>query len=364
MEKHHVQKAQDKHRYIMYLLKTVANRQTGMSFKVQKFHGIVHMAGDIIKMGVPLELDTGFNESGHKGTKKAAKLTQRNEALFDKQVAIRLEEVEMITLAMLEIEGKFTSYFNQVTRELEEDTPETESITQEKPPPAVGGSVYVLKYDERSNKYQAMLTTKTTDEDEEKIESCLVDFLAGLQHLVKDHIKALRLYSVHKRQDQIFRGQGRFRGKVWRDWVLVDWGAEGKLPSKIWGFLDLTALPRNRHVHYGGIDVVPGHYAVIETATFVEDEDQLAESEIFVPIIKEVGTMTDNMVSSLTFFLADVEAFVKPLAVIPDIGGPPNAYFWVKDRESWRSDFTNFLEKEMNLNEEISTDDTSESSSE
>jgi len=41
------------------------------------------------------------------------------------------------------------------------------------------------------------------------------------------------------------------------------------------------------------------------------------------------------MVTKLTFFLADVEAIVRPLAVIPDIGGLPNAYFWVKDQESW-----------------------------
>ena len=64
------------------------------------------------------------------------------------------------------------------------------------------------------------------------------------------------------------------------------------------------------------------------------------------------------------FFLADVEAIVKPLAVIPDIGGPPNAYFWVKDQESWWQDFTEFLEKDLNLEEEISSDSSSEESSE
>ena len=70
------------------------------------------------------------------------------------------------------------------------------------------------------------------------------------------------------------------------------------------------------------------------------------------------------MVTKLMFFLADVEAIVKPLAVIPDIGGLPNAYFWVKDRESWRQDFTEFLEKDLNLEEEISSDSSSEESSE
>ena len=35
------------------------------------------MAMDITYFGVPMEFDTGSNESGHKVVKKAAKLTQR-----------------------------------------------------------------------------------------------------------------------------------------------------------------------------------------------------------------------------------------------------------------------------------------------
>ena len=50
------------------------------------------------------------------------------------------------------------------------------------------------------------------------------------------------------------------------------------------------------------------------------------------------------MVSGFRFYLADVEAIVCPLAVIPDIGGPANCYFLVKDRDTWRQDFIRFLE--------------------
>ena len=49
--------------------------------------------------------------------------------------------------------------------------------------------------------------------------------------------------------------------------------------------------------------------------------------------------------------------------MIPDIGGPPNAYFWVKDHESWCLDFMALLEKELNLAEEISSEDKSDSTS-
>ena len=72
MEKKHVKASREKHRYIMYLAKNVAKRAKGMQLKLTKFHTIVHIAKDILNFGVPMEVDTGANESGHKSTKKAA----------------------------------------------------------------------------------------------------------------------------------------------------------------------------------------------------------------------------------------------------------------------------------------------------
>ncbi len=76
MEKKHVRLAEKKHRYIMYLIRSVAKRSRGMEFKLMKFHGIVHMADDILNFGIPMEVDMGSNESGHKLTKVATMLTQ------------------------------------------------------------------------------------------------------------------------------------------------------------------------------------------------------------------------------------------------------------------------------------------------
>jgi hypothetical protein len=46
------------------------------------------MADGILNFGVPMEVDTGSNESGHNATKTAARLTQKNEKTFDLQTAI------------------------------------------------------------------------------------------------------------------------------------------------------------------------------------------------------------------------------------------------------------------------------------
>ena len=91
MEKQHVKEAKQKQRYIMYLMKKVLKRTTGMQLKLTKYHGIVHMADDILNFGIPLEVDTGTNKSGHKSTKMLALLTQKNEETFDRQTAICLE---------------------------------------------------------------------------------------------------------------------------------------------------------------------------------------------------------------------------------------------------------------------------------
>ena len=68
-------------------------------------------------------------------------------------------------------------------------------------------------------------------------------------------------------------------------------------------------------------------------------------SEIFVPIRTEVGLIRDGQVAELKFYLADVEAFLRPVAVAPDVGGAANAYFRLKDRNVWREDFIDWLEE-------------------
>jgi len=51
----------------------------------------------------------------------------------------------------------------------------------------------------------------------------------------------------------IFRGSASFRGSVWRDWVAAEWG-QGfeKMPSRMWGFVDLSKLHKNSRINIGG----------------------------------------------------------------------------------------------------------------
>ena len=47
--------------------------------------------------------------------------------------------------------------------------------------------------------------------------------------------------------------------------------------------------------------------------------------------------------------MVTIEAFVKPVAVLPDLDGDSNAYFALKDRTEWRNDFVNWLEEPSDL---------------
>ena len=97
-----VKRLKKKHVFVMHLMRNVAKRSSGMGLKIMKFHAILHLISDVLLCGVPTEFDTGSNESHHKESKYATKLTQRSEETFNYQTATRLGEFLCIDLAMEE----------------------------------------------------------------------------------------------------------------------------------------------------------------------------------------------------------------------------------------------------------------------
>ena len=63
-----------------------------------------------------------------------------------------------------------------------------------------------------------------------------------------------------------------------------------------------------------------------------DDDEERRQSELFVPILKDVDTTQKNRVKKRMFYLANVEAITDVACVAPDIGGPPNRYFFVHPR--------------------------------
>jgi hypothetical protein len=341
ISKQHINRSEQKHRFIMYLIRKVANRQAGMGLKIVKFHAIVHMAEDIIKFGVPMNFDTGSDESGHKATKTAAVVTQKRKERFDEQVGRRLSEVHALQLAHEEIKhGHCLWKYRHVYRQKSDTT--TEETGNSHP----FGSSFALDVGDDGAKTLRKLGRTLSGMDNVPIEQSYVEFVAQLTESVECYTPNLVVYSTIRRNGVLYRGAPWFDGGVWRDWVMVDWGEHGLLPNKIWAFVDLSALPPENDLNCGGLrPIPPGVYAIVESAE-PDTAKSGAISELFIPILLEVGQMRHNRVTRLRFYLADVEAFAGPVAVIPDIGGPPNQYLQLKSRETWRKDFTSWLDME------------------
>jgi hypothetical protein len=404
MRKSDVKRLAKKHRYIMYIIRNVAKRKEGMGLKFMKFHAIIHLVEDMLLYGTPSEFDTGSNESHHKETKQAAKLTQRKEATFNYQTAKRMTEFLVLDLAMEEVKhGKVVwEYFKNATEEdweylgvdEEHDVPETAGIPSqlyvgspdlEQNASQSGTSVanesgshvsdsddeelvvtlrgtQIKVFEDRENGNEPSFTVlgKSLNKNKSTWINGIVDFLVDLQKKVIQYLPVndLPIFTEQKRGNCIFRGHPNFAGNgPWKDWAIVDWGPGwGRLPSHIWCFVDLTAYESpTKNIEYGGIRLEPLVYAVVEVANYDDIDDDLG-SDLFVPLTLDVESVDNDNVTGRKFFLADTDAIVGPCIVVPDIGGKPNAYFQVKKRTDWAQEFVHWLRDKHSDDQMVVTD--------
>lgn len=345
MQKFHVFRLDKKHRYIMYLIKRVARRKEGMAMKLMKFHAISHLFKDILLFGVPMEVDTGFNESHHKLTKVAARMTQKNEKTFNFQTLTRLDEFLTIDLAMEDVLGrKVCNYYRRrASAPQVPDVPDSKTTTS--------GGMYVQVF--RDEKMQPAYCIgkkprKTPKPNSQTWDKDVVAFLLGLQDdIVKTNVTSeLQIRTQHLREGQYFRGSPKYRDEFWRDWALIDWG-EDTIPGQIWCFVVVAGVDAAPGVpiYHGGIEVKDGTYAVVESAPTSTDQNARQMSDIFMPIEKEVDVVaTQNRAWKRRFYLADVEALHAPIAVVPDIGAKSKrSFLMVAQRYQWVEKFKEWL---------------------
>ena len=338
----HVEAAKPKHKFIMYLIKKVGRRQKGMGLKVFRFHTILHMVGDIINLGVPLEFDAGSCESGHKPTKNAAKLTQRSADTFDAQTARRLYELHLLELAIEEINGyPLTGCYRNKTRRCDLANADGDLTEASVKPTIFGGKIKACRGGTGTRFKACKVDAKRQNV---QLEQALIGFLGELQEKVATYVPEVWLRTEHRRKGTIFRAHWSYRGAMWRGWAMVDWGNEGMLPCKLWGFVGLTGLPPHTGLNHGGANLHNAMFAVAECADMSENaNDDVHNASIFQRISKEVGGFTHGLVPHLKFYLIGAEAFHGPAAVVAGLGGRPNECFLIKPRSRWREDFENWL---------------------
>jgi hypothetical protein len=344
MEKTHLQRLKKKHQFLLFLLKKVGARDKGMGFKVMKFHAVLHLAQDIEMFGVPMVVDTGSNESHHKTTKIAAKLTQKDVKTFEQQTSNRLDDFQVLDLAMAEIQGRplwqyLDGYMDKIPPK-----PKKEFTT-------TGGMIFDVTEDKTTKSIIFRVRTRMKGRDKVMQDDCLLFYVNQLQKTLSNWFDSVPVCAEHNRSGQIFRSHPNYRGKgPWRDWVMVKWST-GDFPAKIWGFVDLSALPAETRLRVDNETVVhSGVWAIIESCNYKKDpppakRGQISprSSEIFKKIVLEARAYdNDGSPTSRKFYLVDVESFKEPLVVIPNIG-TKSEFLMMTPRDQWSEDFKRWI---------------------
>jgi len=331
-----------KNKFIMHLLKRIANRTKGLGWNIVKFHNILHTWEDILMFGIPLEFDAGSAESGHKVTKTAAKTMQRNQETFDLQTTNRLLEHRVVDMAMEELNGRplwncFDGFSHRVV-------PEKPQVT------CTGGSAIKVSSIPGTSRCSWCITSwvKHKDTAQQNKETFFFLGTGNLQDLVIEKLGKLKIRTQHKRNGLIFRGNPFCWRTIWRDWVLVDCGRlHGQLPTEMWCFLDFSELkPGTVNIEHGGMRLTDvGVHAVVEVGCCSHREDEIAKSGIFRPFSKETrrGTAEEDGSWKQQFYLVDAEAFGEPMVVTPDVGGKRNAHFHMKSHQLWVEQFEQWV---------------------
>jgi hypothetical protein len=178
--------------------------------------------------------------------------------------------------------------------------------------------VFGFLTDKMGKRHYSLLGGTLKGVEKAKIATSYLHFVSELQEKVELFAPDLRVYSTVVRNSTIYRGTPWYKNGLWYDWVMVNWGEEE------------GDKPHNDVVNFGGIDIKPSIYAIVESAVFCNARRGALNSEIFRPITTEVGRFTDRRVSKLKFYLVGgVEAFHGPVVVVPDVDGDASRYLLV-----------------------------------
>ena len=332
-----IRRSKTKVREIMEMEKTIGRREKGMGFKTFNFHAALHVGDDMLNFGVPNNVNTRSNEQHHKVSKTAAKRTQRRVRTFDQQCATQLHHIATIDMAAEECYND-RPVWEYLTREYE--TVLVPPVpAEEEQQHKLTGARSVFSYSPERDEYIYTVNSRMEGKHLFKYPVDVLDKLEEMQKALKNVTDELCIYTEHVRHGQMFRASPRFLGKAWFDWVMINWGNGPYLPAQIHCFVDLRDIPSNR-------DYKPGIYAIIESAEPIKEEEVRIQSELFRPYAKE--TETDEEGNAMRkFYVVDVESFVSPVCVVPDVGhANPGAVLCLLPRSEWAGAFKTWLSTE------------------
>ena len=349
---------------LLQMTKQVQKRETGMGFKTNNFHATTHVADDILNFGPPHVVNTKSNEMAHKPDKGSAHRTQKRPKSFDIQSARQVNDRRKIEMGMEELSGRPRwDYFVAFERFEQEHSPRIRKWRVQR---LQEGSAGAFEGPQNANVEPitpkltgvradfgyvgdrfAMTALHTAMKKKHKFQypPSIVQVLEELANDLADYASCLPVHSELIIGNQTYRASPHFQGKPWYDWALyrrprVNEGFTERIqPVHLRCFVDLSFLPIQNTTKYN-----PGIFMIAETVKVNQSLEELIQSDIFVPYLKEAGEFLACKAE-----LLEVGRISGPACVIPDLGNPdPRAFQAVRSASDWPNLFERWIHQPFN----------------
>jgi hypothetical protein len=338
-------RARTKVRELMAITKAVGNRQDGMGYRTNNFHATKHVPDDILLFGPPHCVNTSPDESRHRSDKKAAKSTQKRHDTFDIQCARRVEDRRAVQFGVLELQGRpkwdYFDAFENPDRLRGANFQPNGSPKKVNDNPYLTGVRSVFWYDEEKEGYVYKVQSSMKRKSRFQYPPHIVNFLSDLaEEFVPIGFQQLIVHSELQVPLTKYRAAPFYKGRSWYDWAMCRIGEEIEgfvqpvVPVQIRGFVDLRQLPADNPTNY-----VPGIYMVTEPTRLTPEANEINMSDLFVPYMKDEGTIGPNRIELLS-----IDRIVQPACVVPDVGHTnKRAFLRVRPVSEWASWFERWV---------------------
>jgi hypothetical protein len=338
---------------LMELFRVTVARTAGNGTLFIKIHLPRHFAEYMLWFGVMANVDTGPEESNHKGNAKdPCHHTQMRAEVVEIQTALRYIENLYINWASDALDGK--------TNDAQMAPNPTDNAAE-----GLKGARFVFTIDAGPTGVNNVVGFKWKSKDMHKL------YPMQYTHWLTRHLfsklppgSAIRGCTEHKRENKyLFRAHPAYRGhNQWHDWALFEWANDAgetgddaddepyTIPGQIILFLDLPASAVGMDVGEETRIESAGMYALIET---LEDPLPLRSkrTEIVVPSKKKLTAAQQRKrrrdhrrVITPNIFLVPVETIYEPISALPDIGGEVGDFIFVRPADTWSYCFSDFID--------------------
>ena len=224
-----------------------AYRKEGKGNKYLKFHQISHLWFIIRLFSALPNIDSGRNESHHKKKKQLGSHTQKRVELFDTQTASKEYVFDLFLKAMKKFDVIIPAMFE--TKLNTSKVSHSSSLCKKKN----SGSSFIIIFDYENECVECNWLSYSMKKNKCIFPPHILDAFykkfEGYNHgKIGYCIKSIHGFTEFQMEDDnendiLIRACPNYRNEIdWFDWIVVDWGNEGKLEGQVLLFVDFDTI--------------------------------------------------------------------------------------------------------------------------